>query len=334
MIHDSIEFHNVGDLRPQGNGGLRLQRVPEAVRQNLEAGAREKVLSPANCEIRFYCHEDPVEITLSGPEGGYVMLYHGPFQGEALYLSPEPRTFTISQHERLLDAPEDVFAGQVFSPRIARLICWRPQVCYHGVSGKDLRPPHPDELPRLRLLTYGTSITHGAAASDAQLSYAGQAARRLGADLLNFGVGGSALCEHAFADYMATVDWNVASLALSVNMIGHGFSIPDFSERVRYMVNTIAGAHPEAPVACITIYPFLRDMLEQRGAQTTPKVEEYRQALRDAVADCPHDNAFVVEGPDILRDIGGLSADMIHPGDHGMIEMGQNLAAVLAGRLG
>lgn len=34
-------------------------------------------------------------------------------------------------------------------------------------------------------------------------------------------------------------------------------------------------------------------------------------------------------GPEILTDIEGLTADLIHPGDHGMIAMGQALAARL-----
>ncbi len=35
MIHDNIELHNVGDLQSvPGVPGLRLQRVPEEVRQH------------------------------------------------------------------------------------------------------------------------------------------------------------------------------------------------------------------------------------------------------------------------------------------------------------
>ena len=47
-----------------------------------------------------------------------------------------------------------------------------------------------------------------------------------------------------------------------------------------------------------------------------------------------HPNAHLVEGPELLTDISGLSADLIHPADYGMLEMGQRLAdrlsAVLA----
>ena len=54
-----------------------------------------------------------------------------------------------------------------------------------------------------------------------------------------------------------------------------------------------------------------------------------REALRDAVAACPHPNVHLVEGAEILRDVGGLTVDLIHPADNGMIQMGENLAAAL-----
>jgi len=35
-----------------------------------------------------------------------------------------------------------------------------------------------------------------------------------------------------------------------------------------------------------------------------------------------------------LRNFGGLTVDLIHPGDHGMIEMGENIARQLKTLLG
>ena len=64
-----------------------------------------------------------------------------------------------------------------------------------------------------------------------------------------------------------------------------------------------------------------------------PDPEQYRQELRDVTAACPHRNVHLIEGPDVLQDIGGLTADLIHPGDNGMIEMGRNLAQKLKGLL-
>ncbi len=119
-----------------------------------------------------------------------------------------------------------------------------------------------------------------------------------------------------------------ATLALSVNM--QGFAMDEFSERVSYMVNKVAGADTSRPVACITLYPYFRDFGIEPVGQYGGTPEEYRQALREAVSTCPHPNVHLIEGPEILTDISGLTADLIHPGDNGMIEMGRNLAAKLS----
>jgi lysophospholipase L1-like esterase len=215
-----------------------------------------------------------------------------------------------------------------FSPRVVRLVMRGSQVRFHGVAGTGVRSPEAGECPALRYLTYGTSITHGANATRPYLSYAAQAARRLGADLLNFGVGGSCHCEPELADYFASrSDWQIASLALSVNMMG--FTPEEFERRVRYMVHTVAGSDPSRPVACITLYPYFGDLFDAIG-EGDGKPALFREILRQAVQDCPGGNAHLVEGPDILRDLGGLTPDLVHPADNGMIEMGANLAAALA----
>ena len=88
-------------------------------------------------------------------------------------------------------------------------------------------------------------------------------------------------------------------------------------------------------MACITLYPFYRDFgLTDAGVEYKSGAEAYREALREAVAGCPHGNAHLIEGTEILRDISGLTADLIHPGDNGMIEMGRNLAERLKALLG
>ncbi len=224
-----------------------------------------------------------------------------------------------------------------FSPQVFRLIFGgseRDPVIFHGIEGEKVQPPAAEDLPALRYLSYGTSITHGFDAEGPHLSYVSQTARRLGADLINLGVGGSAFCEPEFADYIADRDdWQIATLALSVNM--RGFTIDEFYSRVSYMVNKVPGSNPGRAVACITLYPFFLDFgIIQKDKPFKAQSEEYRQALRDAVAACPHKNVHLIEGPELLTDISGLTADLLHPGDNGMIEMGQNLAERLRQLIG
>ena len=109
-----------------------------------------------------------------------------------------------------------------------------------------------------------------------------------------------------------------------------GFPLDEFRRRVDYMVNTVAGADTSRPVACITLYPYFRDFGgSDPDAEYGGTPEEYRQALREVVAECPLPNVHLIEGTEILTNIGGLTGDLIHPSDNGMIEMGRNLFARL-----
>ena len=336
MIHQNVELHNVAAVTQVGNGGVRLQRMPEEVRLQLNAGAQMRTLQPDNAEIRFVC-DGPARVTVSSAGETDITVFHGVFDGrQRVVATSRPTTIQVAMPTRLAQLERSYWAEQPFAPQVVRLILGgrrREPVILHGIEGEGIRPPRSEELPSLRYLAYGTSITHGFDAEGPHLTYAAQTAWHLGADLINLGLGGSAHCEPELADYIAArPDWDIASLALSVNM--QGFSMDEFSRRVAYMVNTVAGRNPQKPVACITLYPYCRDFgINDPIAKYGGTPEEYRQALRDAVAACPHPNAHLIEGPDILTDIGGLTVDLVHPSDNAMIEMGRNLAARLASLL-
>ena len=115
-------------------------------------------------------------------------------------------------------------------------------------------------------------------------------------------------------------------------MIGAGFSLEEFTDRVQFLVDTVAGSNTSRAVACITIYPHFRDLCASR--EEAEKSEGFRNALRNVVKRSPHPNLCLIEGQDLLEDIGGLSADLLHPADNGMIEMGENLAKRLEDIIG
>jgi len=90
----------------------------------------------------------------------------------------------------------------------------------------------------------------------------------------------------------------ICHFAAGENVELHGFPLDEFSRRVSHMVNTVAAQNHGRPVACVTLYPYFRDFgIEDEGSQCGGTAEEYRQALRDAVAACLHPSAHLVEGP-------------------------------------
>lgn len=329
--YPSVSLHNVAETVPAewADGGDRLYRVPDSVAAELNEMASDRVRHPTGSELRFVPEGDAeVEVTLSAPEAAQVRVFWGEFQPwEPTDIGPDPRTLTLSVPERLADLTTREGIGR-FDPRVCRILFERaPAAAVHDVTG-DCRPPAAEELPDTRYLAYGTSITEGAASSATHLNYVSHVARHLGYDVLNVGCSGSAYCDAAMGEYVAERDdWDVATLALSVNMANTGgFSPAEFRERAEPFVNTVAGAHPEKPIACVTLFPYHDDVT---GSGDPAHAAAFRDHLREIVAESPHSNLSIVEGPELVG-LSGMTADLLHPGDAGMQAIGAGLADQLA----
>lgn len=371
-LHNVAEFlsETTGERRSVGvtplnlpEDAIQLQRVPESVRRSLNEVARDKMLHSTAMEIRFVA-EGSVRVTLSSgnAEGrNGVEVFRGDFHqvAERSMLGPDPVTLDIDplpQIDALLSRLDDAEGD---GAEMARSLDWtfHPRVCrvrlpthagplrLHAIepaNGGSCRAPHPDELPGHRLLAYGTSITHGASATSPEMTYAALTAYRLRADLINLGSGGSAQCERELADYIASRDdWDLAILALSVNM--RGFSQEEYRRRIAYMIRTVAGAHPLKPVFAITLWPFFCDLGFHGGAwrsasaraprKAANEAKRMRQDLRDVVADASLPNTHLLEGPELFGPLAGLTTDLIHPSNLGMMAMAERLATAVESQL-
>ncbi|MFC6825143.1 SGNH/GDSL hydrolase family protein [Halopelagius fulvigenes] len=328
--YPSVSLHNVAEMVPAEwtADGDRLCRVPATVGTGLNVDARERVRHPTGSEIRFVPDRPnaTIEITLSAADRTRVRPFWGPFQPwKPVEIGPRPETLTFTVPDRIgaLDTGEET--GR-FDPRVCRIVFERaPAVALHDVSG-DCRPPTSDELPARRYLAYGTSITEGAAASAPHLNYVARVARELGYDALNFGCSGSAFCDPAMADYIAgRDDWDVATLALSVNMANRGFTLTQFRNRARRFVETIANSHPRKPILCVTLFPYFADA---GSGDDFERAADFRATLRSIVTDSRRSNLFLAEGAELMN-ISGLTADILHPGDAGMDAIGDGVASRL-----
>ncbi|WP_254280631.1 SGNH/GDSL hydrolase family protein [Haloarcula marina] len=333
MNFEHVTLHNVAATASIG-AGRELRRLPEDTRGELNDLAKWQYRRPAGVEIRFI-QDGPVDITLSASQereretdiehaSGEVAVevFRGPFDArQRTTVGTEPQTITVPEPaEQLEGLDPDVAADLRFDPAVCRLLFRGDPLVLHEIDG-ETREPEDEDVPDQRLLTYGTSITQGVAATREHLTYARQTARHLGADLLNLGTGGSCYCETAIGDHLATRDdWDRAILALSVNMM-KPFTVDEFRERAREVVEAVAATG--RPVTAVTLYPSFYDLCPERGLEND--AEAFRDALREIVIDVPGD-VQLVEGPDVLRDIGELTTDLIHPGDNGMVDMGRALA--------
>ena len=342
VCRDGITFHNVADLQSiDGKPGLRLQRLPDAVRHALNPTARDGALCPSSCELRFVPDADAVtEVTLySDVHHEYVQILRGGFVQEEIVLAPgETRTLTVAPLPIMREVPTPPRApGQGFAPHVVRLkLSGTGRIHYVSVSGAAVRPPNADETPALTWLAYGSSITHGFSAPRLAQPYIVCAARTLGIDVLNLGFGGACHVEPEMADHFAARDdWDLATLELGINLIEHPMTDEEFARRVAYMVDTLTVRHPDRPVFLVTMFPVHHD---RRPADDPRHVRaaRFRRIVRDAHrtrAD-RHPNLHLIEGADVLNDWTGLSADLCHPSEYGHAHMGFRLAEMLSMWLG
>jgi lysophospholipase L1-like esterase len=337
---NKVQLWNCGGVEPTADGkGVMLYRAPAAVRDALDKaspdgkekdGAKQMRVA-AHSEIRFVLEEgeklENVKLHLRSETGPKVSWFWGDIlAGDAKVAAGDrAKPITPTGHGLMFSTMDQYPRGR-FANRVCRVVVQGLEVEFTGIDG-NVRPPKPEELPPV-MLSYGTSISQGAYASRPDLGWNALTARALGHDFINMGSSGTAYCEPAIADYLAGLDWDLCVLELSVNM--GGFPIEQFKKRVAGLVEKLATSHPEAPIVCISLFPFgTGDLWNGNKAAT----QERRDALAAIVAACGHKNVSFVSGPELLS-FTGLSPDMLHPTDQGMIEIAMKLAPRIRALLG
>lgn len=328
LIHDDCQFHHVCELLPHGNSGLQLQRFPQRVFNHLDHPTGRRIAQKAiGCEIRLVTSSPVVAPIFGAPEDELtVVVYRGQVEVAQHLIQPGTiRTIRCETPESFASVDQHCLGGP-FDPAVWRFQIWG-NATWHGIGtyGHERRPPTPAELPRRRYLAHGSSITMGSWST-----YVMQTARRIGADVWNYGMGGSCLCEPVMADFLANHGkaFDVISLELGVNMRG-SYSSEEFAERAGSLLDRVACGHPDTPIAVITIFPNAEHHRKDGPSVAGRNQDAYDDILRQWVARNRHRRVPVelIEGREILTDVTGHRGDLLHPGLWASIEMGERLAA-------
>lgn len=330
-----VQLHNFAGVEPTEDGeGVRLYRLPGNVRAKLteknkhsDKSGADQMRYARHSEIRFVLKEGEkpqnVKLHLQSTKPAQIVFYWGDVFCGSARLRPggKARPVRLRGHGLLYNLMDKIPAGR-FPNRLCRIVLSGGELTLSGIEG-EIRPPRPEDLPPV-MMSYGTSITEGHAASRTDLAWNSLTARRVGHDLVNLGSSGTAFCQSAVADYMAARPWDLCVLEISVNMVGNDFSVDQFRRRATYMVNTLAESHPEAPIFCISLFPWGIGDYWTNSPQHK-KARQYRETLREICEESSHGNVHFVSGPDLLS-MTGLSRDLLHPSDHGMIEIADKLS--------
>ena len=331
MIHDNAEFHNIEEFLPLPDGAFEMTRYPEALRRTLTPNGIAFSLHPTGAEVRFNVRsgEPVLRLRCDAPNSSDAEIFWGSFNHSKqpvtehwteIKITPPSNMPMLERISKLQHLP--------FAPHLARVILpYGPTIHYGGIVG-DIEPPRREQLPDRTMLMYGSSITMGGCAHRAVNTFASRAARLLCMDLLNLGLGGSAMCEPGVANYIAArADWDLAVLELGVNMCGE-FSMQEFQNRVEYFIPTIAKAHPASYVFCLDIFPFYGDL-----DSADNKHHEFRRIVRQTVQKLDLFNVIYLDATTMLRDLSGLTTDLIHPSPAGMEEIARNLVRQMSERM-
>lgn len=322
LIKENILYHNVEELSktPLGN---KLYRYPQGVCEHLNSRARWMARYCCGCELRFVTESECVNINLyaeSGSDYALAVIFCGDFVHDVVKLScPGMNTITLSKPH--FAEAECFYENNSFDKNVWRvhLHNCEASICSVDAMNYEIRPPEKTEMPEKTMLAYGSSITHGARSITHTNSYAAEAARILGVDIINKGVGGSCRFESQSADFMAASDeWDFAWIEGAVNSTD--MTPEEFDKRFTYFVNTLAKT--DRPLFMTTIFPT-----ESKFNKNSPHYDTIQKF--DEIIRSKKNLGTVIEGERVLTDLRFLTTDLIHPSNEGHTRMGINLADIL-----
>lgn len=326
MIYDNILYHNVEEVE-KTSLGYRIHRYPKNISNKLNNAAKLIARYSCGCEMRFVTNAKRIRITLIGKEGGENGGDIFAFKGDYFYSAYKIHegkitTITLEEPERMNSVDNSFFENSVFSPNVWRVYFSNTiiEVLDIDTFGDDIRPPAETEMPKYKILSYGSSISHGSNTVANTSTYVNTFARLMHADALRKGLGGSCHAENIIADYFAEkVEWDCALLEIGINMI-RVYDVAEFEKRFDYFADKICSTGKKVIFLTIPRYfgyyaePELKDKVASFNNFITCKSKEFAE-----------NQVKLISGEEIIKTTGYLSADCLHPSTEGHVDMGYNL---------
>ena len=338
MIYNNVELHNVDELTPASDkSGVILNRFPQQVTEAQKGRGAVMSRSDTGCEIRFVTSATTTWVTMEAMVKDVLLtIFCGDYYYSRITLEQGKKTtFQLNKNEAFDLIDKEVLASlpKRFNHNVWRIyISSEESYCiFYDVNGLDgtVRPPFDNETPKRKWLAYGSSITHGALASDTSNSYIQHAARLLNADVMCKGMSGSCYCEKEVANYIANAKWDFATFELGVNM--YGFKTKDFKKRVQYLIETVHEAQPDNKAFVIT--PYASHYSFGINKDMVDKNKDYVEILKEVVTNLHSENVTLIDGGNILDSCTYLCSDLLHPSDYGHVRMGENLYKILKDKI-
>lgn len=329
MIYKNTYLHNVSEISSLEDGGIRIFRFPEKARNSFDDGehpyAVEVGQMTTGCEIRFV--GEGADITISALDAdGTVEIFRGDFLFRTERLPKNVKITLSLRYDPKFDSYSLPTLNERFDVSVWRVVFDHDhRVGIHSIEPfGEIRPPKVSEMPKKKILAYGSSITHSAGAGFYTNSYIYNVGRILGTDILCKGMGGSCFIQNEVADYIASEDWDAAIFELGVNMVD-GFPVEVFTERASYLIENALKL--DKPIILISNFTSYFDLPENSYKDINEAYVKALENIYERFKGESYDNLYYIRGRDIVTDFNYLLTDLIHPSPYGHAEMGRKIAS-------
>lgn len=309
MIKDNIYFHNVEEITNDG----KILRFKEELINSLGCAAHKRgrfyAYRAIGTELRFMTKSKFFDITLlSNKEDCRVYIFYGDYMDKAYTLKEGVITTLHIEVPQNIYNNYDSLPKKNFNPRVIRIIIGYPgYVSYLGINtfGEDIQLPNDDDMPKKKLLIYGSSISHGSECLEYINSYAFLLSRMLEIDVLNKSIPGSCQAEYHMSDYLSTIKCDQAFIEFGVNVLSL-YDIDDYKSHLDYLLNKLK----------TNIY--LTSVLDNGNILNSESKEfENMKLFREYVKTLK--NVNYIDYQELLPDFSSLTTDFLHPSDYGQL---------------
>ena len=327
MEYLDLDLHGIAELIDI-RGRKVMSRYPASVNQAI---GHTTAYQLTGTEIRLVPLED-CYLTLESMGRRHatrVLVYYGNMMyPEEIHFEKETTIPILMARFNDINLSEKFPHKHGFSFNVVRVVIFSENVLVRSIHGKH-RIPLSSEVPPLKMMSYGTSITQGYSPTAADLTYPNILARWVDADLSNYGLAGNCMCEPEVTDFLKTSGkYDLIVLELSVNMLANGISTEEFVRRVSYLLTEITTYQPDALILCLGVLPFYGDYGMKSPRDTiVSTAHDYRCALESIIEAIPNNKLFYID-PMTALSMENLTTDFIHPGNFGMIEIAMRLKQV------
>jgi len=185
----------------------------------------------------------------------------------------------------------------------------------------------PSPRPAFRCAFYGDSITHGFTAGDVSGTYVFKVAQINNWQLINLGIGGNG-SSAADAGIIGKIDCDMLVTLIGVNDWQGGRPVAAYKQNIKQFIAIFRKLRPTTPMAFITPL-WVPATWQPKTAKFS--LEDYRQALREAVKEAGDSAIQLIEGPELIdHDAKFFDPVAVHPNNSGFDMMADRLAKKLS----